>query len=98
MRCAAPACSGVGYVGLEGVFEVFSIDANQRTLIKAGDLNALRVEWRKKNLPTIPEAALRKALDGTTSVEEVLRVTAEEAPAQAKAPAAPAAPAPAAKP
>lgn len=93
-----PACSGVGYVGLEGVFEVFSIDANQRTLIKAGDLNALRVEWRKKNLPTIPEAALRKALDGTTSVEEVLRVTAEEAPAQAKAPAAPAAPAPAAKP
>lgn len=73
-----PACNGVGYVGLEGAFEIFSIGEPERALIKAGDLNTLRSEWRKKGLPTIQQAALRKVMDGSTSVEEMIRVTAEE--------------------
>lgn len=92
-----PACGGVGYIGQEGVFEIFPIDQAERAAIKAGDWNALKVEFRKRKLPNIQEAALRKALDGVTSVEEIGRITSEGLPAQAAAaPAKPAqAPAPA---
>lgn len=89
-----PACGGVGYVGLEGAYEIFPIGDAERAAIKAGDFNALKMEFRKKNLPTIQQAALRKALDGVTSVEEMLRATADEQP-KAAAPSAPTAPKPA---
>jgi type IV pilus assembly protein PilB len=85
-----PVCGGVGYIGQEGVFEVFPIGQNERTLIKGGDWNGLKVEFRKRGLPTVQQTALRKAIDGTTSVEEVMRITGEggAAPAPPKAPPA----------
>lgn len=97
-----PVCSGIGYVGQDGIFEVFRIDKPERELIKAGNLAGLRAEFRKKGLPTIQQAALKKAFDGATSVEELSRVTMEQKPAEgaktaAGAPAKPGAPA-AAKP
>lgn len=97
-----PVCQGTGYVGQEGIFEVYRIGAPERELIKAGNLNGLRAEMRKKNSLSIQQAALRKAVEGLTSVEEVMRVTAEAAPQAAAAapaggkPAGDAAPKPAA--
>jgi len=82
-----PVCQGIGYVGLDGLFEVYALGEAERELIKAGNLNGLRAELRKKQLPTIAQVALRKAVDGTTSVEEVGRVTAEGQPAAGKPPA-----------
>ena len=73
-----PVCSGIGYVGQDGIFEVFRIDKPERDLIKTGNLAGLRAEFRKKGLPTIQQAALKKAFDGTTSVEELSRVTMEQ--------------------
>ncbi|HYE63461.1 MAG TPA: ATPase, T2SS/T4P/T4SS family [Phycisphaerales bacterium] len=100
-----PICGGIGYIGQDGVFEVFPIGPAERAHLKAGDWNALKVEFRKAGLPTIQQAALKKAIDGTTSVEEVLRITTDgqqPAPAAAPAVAAPGAAngqaAPAAKP
>lgn len=92
-----PVCQGGGYVGQEGVFEVYSILPEDRALVKAGNLSALRAEMRKRQAVSIQQAALRKAIDGITSVEEVLRVTAEPQPAAPK-PAASAAPSAAAAP
>ena len=70
-----PVCGGAGYFGQTGAFEVFPIDAEGKAAIAAGDLNALRAAIRKSRQPTIQQAALRKAIDGTTSIDEVLRVT-----------------------
>lgn len=84
-----PICQGIGYLGQEGVWEVYKIGQAERDLIQAGNLNGLRAEFRKRQSPTIQSSALRKAVDGVTSVEEIMRVTA--APA---APAAPKAPGP----
>ncbi|MFZ4576410.1 MAG: hypothetical protein ACOYN0_18655, partial [Phycisphaerales bacterium] len=56
--------------------------------IKAGDLGSLKMLLKKRNVPTLQQSAIRKAVDGVTSVEEITRVTAEAAPAPA--PAAPA--------
>ncbi len=75
-----PVCQGIGYVGLDGLYEVYALGEAERELIKAGNMNGLRAELRKKQLPTIAQVALRKAVDGTTSVEEVGRVTAEGQP------------------
>jgi type IV pilus assembly protein PilB len=81
-----PMCRGVGYQGQIGVFEVFSIGPEEQDRIAAGDYSGLRAQFRKKGLPTLQQAAIRVAIDGVTSVEEVMRVTAD-------APSAPAAPA-----
>lgn len=86
-----PVCRGIGYSGQIGLFEVFRIGDAERALIKAGNLPALRAEFRKRGLPTIQQAALRRAVEGITSVEEILRVTAEQPAAPGKAPARPAA-------
>ncbi|MBX3360515.1 MAG: Flp pilus assembly complex ATPase component TadA [Phycisphaeraceae bacterium] len=77
-----PVCNGVGYHGLEGIFEVYVLDAGVRSRIAAQDWNGVKAELRKRELPTLQQAALRKAVDGTTSIEEVMRVTAEQRPAQ----------------
>lgn len=92
-----PACQGTGYAGQEGIFEAYKIGPAEQELLKAGDWNALRTELRKRQLPSMQQAALRKAVDGTTSIEEITRVMAEP---QTPAPGAPSAakpPAPAPK-
>ncbi|MCC6425789.1 MAG: Flp pilus assembly complex ATPase component TadA [Phycisphaerales bacterium] len=77
-------CSGVGYVGQIGFFELYQIDAAMRDLLKKGDWNAVKAEFKKKQLPTLQQAALRHALDGITSIEEVVRATTDgQAPAGA---------------
>lgn len=88
-------CAGVGYVGQVGFFEVYRIEDDLREMLKKGDWNAFRSELRKKQLPTLQGAALRHAIEGTTSVEEVVRAIAEGQPpagagAGTKAAAAPA--------
>lgn len=95
-----PMCQGHGYYGQEGVFEIFKLLKEERDLIVQGNLSALRAAVRKRAVPTMQAVALRKAVDGTTSVEEVMRVTTEggqggaTVPAQAGAAKPPAPPAP----
>lgn len=72
-----PVCGGGGYIGQEGIYEVYFFTNEDRALLRAGDLKGLQTELRKRNLPTMQVAALRKAVDGITSVEEIMRVTAE---------------------
>lgn len=85
-----PMCQGHGYYGQEGVFEIFKLTKDERDLIVAGNLTGLRAAVRKRSVPTLQAVALRKAVDGTTSVEEVMRVTTEGGQGGASPPAAPA--------
>jgi hypothetical protein len=57
-------------------------------------MNALKVALRKRNASSIQQVAIRKAVEGITSVEEVTRVTVEAAPQPKPAAAAPSAPSP----
>ena len=91
-----PLCQGSGYVGQEGVFEVYFLDKEERELISTGNLQGLRAAFKKRQLPSLQQVAIRKAVDGITSVEEVLRVTTDPSPAaSATAAAAPTAQVPA---
>jgi type II secretory ATPase GspE/PulE/Tfp pilus assembly ATPase PilB-like protein len=73
-----PTCGGGGYFGQDGIFELYSLIKEDRDLIAQGNYQGLKAALRKKNLPTLQQVAIRKAVDGVTSVEEVMRVTAGE--------------------
>lgn len=69
-------CQGVGYVGRTAVFEVMVIDDDIRKAILSGaGRKDIRSLTRKKGIRTWQEVALEKVMDGTTSVQEVIRVT-----------------------
>lgn len=69
-------CRNVGYKGRMGIFEIFKIDDEVRHLINQ-DLTSpqLRRRARELGMRTLREDGIRKVLAGTTSAEEVLRVT-----------------------
>lgn len=87
-----PMCGGGGYFGQEGCFEVFPFTSEDRAAIEKGDLASLKASLRKRRLPSIQDVAIRKAVEGVTSLEEVVRITSAPAGAQ------PAKPKPAPKP
>jgi type II secretory ATPase GspE/PulE/Tfp pilus assembly ATPase PilB-like protein len=80
-----PVCKGGGYVGTEGVFEVYPVDKDDRDLIAQGNYQGLKANWRKRALPSLQQAAIRKAVDGITSVEEIMRIATDGAPEGAPA-------------
>lgn len=70
-----PESGGTGFVGQIGVFELFEIGSEEKAAIEQGDMNALATAFRKQGVPTIQQAAIIRAVEGETSVDEVIRVT-----------------------
>lgn len=73
-----PMCQGVGYVGQEAVFEIFPIDAEMRAALAKGDFATFKAALRSKRYPSMQEAALRKVVDGVTTIDEVVRVLSDQ--------------------
>jgi len=78
-------CNGVGYMGQTGCFGVFPIGDEERELIISQNWSGLRAAMRKRGLPSVQQAALRKAVEGMTSIEEVTRITATPKTSKPKA-------------
>ncbi len=73
-------CQGTGYFGRTAVFETLFVSESLRQLIRAkAPINNMRAQCRKEKMLYLQEEALRKVIDGTTSIQEVLRVTTEAA-------------------
>lgn len=70
-----PMCNGGGYIGQVGLFEVYPLDDEDRTLIAQQNFQGLTAKFRKSGLPSLQRAGILTAVSGATSVEEVLRVT-----------------------
>ncbi len=70
-----PESGGTGFVGQIGVFELFGVGAEEKAAIEQGDMNALATAFRKQGVPTLQQAAIIRAVEGETSVDEVIRVT-----------------------
>jgi general secretion pathway protein E len=73
-------CVGRGYRGRTGVFELLIVRENIQNLILSNvDSNTIKREAIAKNaMMTLREDGAEKAIAGTTTVEEVLRVTRED--------------------
>lgn len=71
-----PECSGTGYRGRLGVFEICLLNQQLQNMIFEGLSSVeLRTVARELGMRTMREDGLRKVVAGMTSLEEVLRVT-----------------------
>jgi len=69
-------CNGSGYKGRVGVYEIFMVSPTIRDLIFANSTTAvIRDAARREGMRTLREDALRHAADGTSTLDEVIRVT-----------------------
>ena len=72
--CAA--CNFTGYKGRTGIYELLVADDELRRLVHSGlDERALREHAVRQGMSRLREDGLRWVADGTTSLDEVLRVT-----------------------
>jgi type II secretory ATPase GspE/PulE/Tfp pilus assembly ATPase PilB-like protein len=68
------SCQGSGYVGRTGVFEVMPIDDSMRELIASGSpIKQIKSQARKNKMYYMQEEGLLKVIDGTTSLDEIIR-------------------------
>jgi general secretion pathway protein E len=73
-----PQCRGTGYLGRTGIFEVMEINDNIKTLIAdKADADRIRKAAVADGMVVLREAAVRKMLNGETTLDEVIRVTGE---------------------
>jgi type IV pilus assembly protein PilB len=68
-------CRGTGYRGRIGIFELLAIVPELRELILQKRSNAELKVAAQKTMMTMHQDALHKAASGTTSLEEILRVS-----------------------
>jgi type II secretory ATPase GspE/PulE/Tfp pilus assembly ATPase PilB-like protein len=72
-------CSGSGYRGRRGIYELFVPSDRVRARVAQGaTLDELRALARRDGLVPLREAAWQAAAEGLTSIAEVLRVTTED--------------------
>ena len=70
-------CQETGFVGRTGVFEIIIIDDQLRATIKqAKSLSDIGMQFRRAKMLYLQEQALRKAIAGTTAINEMVRVLA----------------------
>jgi general secretion pathway protein E len=68
-------CRDTGYYKRESVYEIIAIDDDMsRLIIENPDMMALKEMAKKKKFSTLWENAIRKMLNGVTTMDEVLRV------------------------
>jgi type IV pilus assembly protein PilB len=76
MGVGCPECSGSGYRGRTGVFEILTVNAAmRRVLLDGGGEAAIMQAAKEAGLRTLRADGITRALRGLTTFEEVLRVT-----------------------
>lgn len=71
-------CSGTGYSGRSGIYEIIMIDEDLRNMIHEKS-SELRMElYARTLLPSIRQDGYRRVLAGETTLEEVLRVSSAD--------------------
>jgi len=71
------ACSHLGYRGRRGIYEVIEVDDGLRNMIHDGSGEHIMEAHARTKTPSIRSDGVNLALQGETSLEEVLRVTRE---------------------
>ena len=71
-------CHGTGFQGRTGIYELVVIDNEARRLIHENSSEQILRHGSSTTAGSIRDDGRRKVLDGTTTVQEVLRVTLDE--------------------
>ena len=68
-------CQGIGYVGRTAVFEMITLNDQLREVVKqARAMQEIATHFRRAKMLYLQEQALRKAITGTTAINEMIRV------------------------
>ena len=71
-------CSGSGYTGRMGVFELMELDDEiRKRIMDHEDASQITDAARRNNMRNLREDGWLKVRDGVTTVQEVMRVTQE---------------------
>ena len=69
-------CSGIGYKGRMGIFEIFTVSEEMQTIIYENkSLLEIRQKARELGMRSMRDDGIRKIMAGSTTIEEVLHVT-----------------------
>lgn len=71
------SCSGTGYRGRTGIYEMVMVDDDMRGMIHEGASEQALERHARQFSPSIRDDGIRKVLEGATTLEEVVRVTQE---------------------
>ncbi len=72
-------CSGTGYFGRQGIYELFVVEDEIRKLIVAhATADRIKAEAQRLGMRSLRDDGWRTVCDGATSVAEVLRVTQDQ--------------------
>ena len=72
-------CFGTGYKGRIGIHEILEVtDPIRELIVDKAPSTKIKEVARKHGMITLRESALRKLMDGITTVEEVIRVTGSD--------------------
>jgi general secretion pathway protein E len=73
-------CRGTGYRGRSGIYELFAIDEDARSLIlRHASTRDIRQHAIQRGMVTLRMDGYKRACEGVTTIEEILRVTQEDA-------------------
>jgi type IV pilus assembly protein PilB len=76
MGKGCPRCDGTGFIGRTALYEVMPVGDTIRDLIlREAPAAEIKREAIRLGMPTLRRCGLRKAREGITSIEEVLKVT-----------------------
>ena len=71
-----PSCSGTGYRGRTGIYEIMRVsDAVRQLIMKKADSSAISRRALEEGMKTLRDDGARKFAEGATSLEELLRVS-----------------------
>jgi general secretion pathway protein E len=71
-----PRCFGSGYKGRIGIYEIMVLNESlQSMILKSHDSHQIKREAVSQGMTTLYDDGIQKVLEGTTTIEEVLRVT-----------------------
>ncbi len=70
------ACNNTGYSGRAGIYEIIQItDQFHAPIVNGPDIADIQAMIHKQDMPTMFQDGLQKALNGLTTLEEIVRVT-----------------------
>jgi type II secretory ATPase GspE/PulE/Tfp pilus assembly ATPase PilB-like protein len=66
-------CQGTGYLGRTGVFEMVTINKELAKVIQSQQVPEIAKQFRRAKMLYLQEQALRKVINGTTTINEMIR-------------------------
>jgi type II secretory ATPase GspE/PulE/Tfp pilus assembly ATPase PilB-like protein len=80
-------CQGTGFVGRIGIFEIITMNDQVRAIIKQSEsLSEINTQFRRTKMLYVQEQAMKKVVDGTTSINEIVRVFSSSKKRETKKP------------